>query len=90
MGLKIHFKLLQHINLYKIIHKHSFKRNFTDKILPAADHFTWDTANAVKLRMEKTVPGNYPPIRLGASPDYIIVIVSIGKFMGGLSYDTIS
>ena len=70
MGLKIHLKLLHHINLYKIVNKHSFKRNFSDKILPATNYFTWDTANTVQLRMEKTVPGNYPPIRLGASPNY--------------------
>lgn len=33
-----------------------------DKLEPATDVFTWHTHNPVKLRMEDTRPGNYPPV----------------------------
>ena len=45
-----------------ITHQNVFKRSYSEKLLPATDFFTWNTANTVKLRMEDSAPGNYPPI----------------------------
>ncbi len=33
-----------------------------DKILPATNTVCWDSHDPVKIRMEDTAPGNYPPI----------------------------
>ena len=33
-----------------------------DRIVPATDEFVWNTSNPVKIRMENTAPGNYPPM----------------------------
>ena len=43
-------------------HCRQFKRSYADKILPATNHFTWNTANPVKLHMGDVKPENYPPI----------------------------
>ena len=33
-----------------------------NQIVPATDEFVWNTSNPVKIRMENTAPGNYPPM----------------------------
>ena len=38
------------------------KRNLSDKLLPATDYFTWNTANPVKLHMGEFEPESYEPI----------------------------
>ena len=44
------------------VYKHKFKRYYSDKVLPATEFISWNTATPVKLRLEDTIPGNYPPI----------------------------
>ena len=38
------------------------KRHYSDKIIPATDYISWDARKPVKIRMENSTPGNYPPI----------------------------
>ena len=33
-----------------------------DRVLPANDYISWNTSNVVKINMEDSAPGNYPPI----------------------------
>ena len=37
-------------------------KHLSGNIKPATDYFVWNTANPVKIRMENSEPGNYPPI----------------------------
>ena len=44
-------------------HYLSKSRNYSiNQIVPATDEYVWDTSNPVKIRMENTSPGNYPPM----------------------------
>ena len=36
---------------------YQIKRTYSDKILPASDYFTWNTANPVKLHIGKVTEG---------------------------------
>lgn len=66
MGLTSNLK----INLFSKLTRQIFIKHYirassnysVNRIVPATDEFVWDTSNPVKLRMENTAPGNYPPM----------------------------
>ena len=43
-----------------------------DKVLPANNYISWNTSNAVKIRMEDSAPGNYPPILVQTMMRYAV------------------
>ena len=58
------------INLFSKLTRQVFVKQYLSKscnysvnqIVPATDEFVWNTSNPVKIRMENTAPGNYPPM----------------------------
>ena len=40
----------------------SFKRFYSDKLLPASDYIAWNPEIPVKIRLEEKGPESYPPI----------------------------
>ena len=66
MGLTSNLK----INLFSKLTRQIFIKHYirassnysVNRLVPATDEFVWDTSNPVKLRMEDTAPGNYPPM----------------------------
>ena len=43
-----------------------------DKLLPANDYISWNTSNPVKIKMEDSAPGNYPPILVQTMMRYAV------------------
>ena len=66
MGLTSNLK----INLFSKLTRQVFVKQYlstscnysVNQIVPATDEFVWNTSNPVKIRMENTAPGNYPPM----------------------------
>ena len=66
MGLASNLK----INLFSKLTRQVFVKQYlstscnfsVNQIVPATDEFVWNTSNPVKIRMENTAPGNYPPM----------------------------
>ena len=53
---------LQNQRLKICTSSYQLKRYYSDSILPATSYITSDVFTPVKIRMEETAPGNYPPI----------------------------
>ena len=56
-----------------------------DRVLPANDYISWDTSDAVKIKMEDSAPGNYPPILVQTMMRH--VVSKYGDKTAVVSYD---
>ena len=47
---------------YLFSYSQGFKRLYSDKVLPATNYITWNPETPVKLHLEDSKQGNYPPV----------------------------